>query len=162
MLMNRPDVYTPGYALDTFEYSKSDQAKYIALGVASAACLITARLLQPSARGVGTHEQLGLPPCAFLYLTSIPCPGCGLTTSFAYAARLNFYDAFITQPFGPILFCLMALSVPLTLYLIYSRIPCSKLRRPARLNRALPVMITLYLLSWLYKIIAMKWLFPPS
>jgi hypothetical protein len=43
--------------------------------------------LEPNARGYGTHEQLGLPPCTFLTLTGIRCPSCGMTTSFAYAVR---------------------------------------------------------------------------
>jgi hypothetical protein len=160
--MNQTDSCSPRDALDTYEYSKSDQVKSIALGLASSACLITARLLQPSPRGVGTHEQLGLPPCAFLYLTGIPCPSCGLTTSFAHAARLNFYEAFIVQPFGPILFCLMALSVPLSFYMIYSRISYAKLIDSAKSKLAINALVALYLLSWLYKIVAMKWLFPPG
>ena len=31
----------------------------------------------------GSHTQVGLPPCAFYAATQYPCPGCGLTTSFA-------------------------------------------------------------------------------
>ena len=32
---------------------------------------------------MGTHQQLGLPPCNFVTLTGYPCPACGMTTSFA-------------------------------------------------------------------------------
>jgi hypothetical protein len=31
---------------------------------------------------MGTHQQLGLPPCTFQEMAQIPCPSCGMTTSF--------------------------------------------------------------------------------
>jgi Protein of unknown function (DUF2752) len=31
---------------------------------------------------LGTHQQLGLPPCSFKTLAGVPCPSCGMTTSF--------------------------------------------------------------------------------
>jgi hypothetical protein len=43
--------------------------------------------LEPSSTGLGTHQQLGLPPCSFRLLLGIRCPGCGMTTSWAYFVR---------------------------------------------------------------------------
>jgi hypothetical protein len=37
--------------------------------------------------GRGTHQQFGLPPCVILTLTKLPCPTCGMTTSFAHFVR---------------------------------------------------------------------------
>jgi hypothetical protein len=31
----------------------------------------------------GTHRQLGLPPCAMMLITGLPCPSCGMTTSIS-------------------------------------------------------------------------------
>lgn len=54
--------------------------------------IITAATLSPynedgTPRRNGTHLQLGLPPCGFMTLTKTPCPGCGMTTAFAFVVR---------------------------------------------------------------------------
>lgn len=74
--------------------------------------LATAGLLEPDARGFGTHVQLGLPPCGFLALTGAPCPGCGLTTAFAHAVRGDLALAASANPFGLLLFALVCVMVP--------------------------------------------------
>jgi hypothetical protein len=38
-------------------------------------------------RKMGTHQQLGLPPCTFNEMTGVPCPSCGMTTSFTLLMR---------------------------------------------------------------------------
>lgn len=68
-------------------------------GVGLLALLVTARWLTPDARGLGTHEQLGLPPCGFYLWYGLPCPSCGMTTSWAWLARGELVQA-ARQHFG--------------------------------------------------------------
>src|SRR5215467_13894008 len=110
-------------------FTRQDQFLYSLFAGSSAAILLIGRFLRPSAEGVGTHQQLGLPPCAFLHFTGIPCPSCGLTTSVAHAARFHFYQSITTQPFGLVVFIFAVLSVPLSIYFIRRRVPRSKFNR---------------------------------
>lgn len=59
--------------------------------------------LSPAAAGVGTHEQLGLPPCPFHWLTGYPCPACGLTTSWCYLSHGEWAAAWRTHLLGPLI-----------------------------------------------------------
>lgn len=77
------------------------------------AVVITAAMLTPNPAGHGTHTQLGLPPCGFLVFTGYPCPGCGLTTSFAYMVRVNLLGAWLANPFGIVLFLCTFAMIPL-------------------------------------------------
>lgn len=130
--------------------------QYLALLLLASAVLVVARFLPPSPRGVGTHQQLGLPPCYFLKLTGLPCPSCGLTTSFAHAAKWHFYEALLAQPFGLFAFCLTVLLIPLSVYLMYTQVPWGRLIRARRANTVVYTLLALYLLGWVYKIIAMS------
>ena len=38
--------------------------------------------------------------CAFITLTGLPCPQCGMTRAFVHAARLHFVQAFFYSPGG--------------------------------------------------------------
>jgi hypothetical protein len=137
------------------DWSRAERAQYGAWLVVAGVVLAVARYLQPDGRGYGTHEQLGLPTCTFLALTGIPCPSCGLTTSFAHAAHGHFYAALVAQPFGLLAFWLTLLSIPATLYLLHRRIAFASLLRARAANRSGVVLLALYLLSWIYKIVVM-------
>jgi len=141
-------------------FSHNDLFIYSALITAASLVLIISRTLRPSPNGWGTHEQLGLPACMFLKLTGFPCPGCGLTTSFAHAARLNFYDAFLAQPFGLIAFCLTLLSIPFMLFLMHRRIGWMDILYARITNLSFYWLLAIYLGSWIYKIAAIKLLTP--
>ena len=49
--------------------------------------------LKPEQAGLGTHRQLGLPACASLEKTGVPCPTCGMTTALANLARGRIIEA---------------------------------------------------------------------
>jgi hypothetical protein len=78
------------------------------------ACLLVlfvlGALVEPAPEGHGTHTQLGLPPCPAMNWLGVPCPGCGVTTSVALAARGSVRAAFLTQPIG------LAVALGLALY----------------------------------------------
>jgi len=55
-----------------------------------------------------THRQLGLPPCTFYDYTGLPCPSCGMTTSFALLVRGDVGPSLKANAVGTLLavFCL--------------------------------------------------------
>lgn len=58
------------------------------VGALILACpLVIATQLRPAISGLGTHQQLGLPPCTARMLWGIRCPACGMTTSWTHLVR---------------------------------------------------------------------------
>jgi len=85
---------------------KSERARRLhALGVsiASIALLSLAFLLTPTADGIGTHTQLGLPVCGWILAADLPCPTCGMTTAWSHTVRGELPSAFMAQPMGMLL-----------------------------------------------------------
>ena len=76
-----------------------------ALGVAIG-CLIPLLLavrLHPSPTGVATHTEMGFQQCRMLQVTGIPCPSCGMTTSWSWLVRGNVVASLYVQPMGTVL-----------------------------------------------------------
>jgi hypothetical protein len=46
--------------------------------------LAIAMRLSPNPAGMGTHQQLGLPPCTSVMWWGVRCPACGMTTSWSH------------------------------------------------------------------------------
>jgi hypothetical protein len=57
---------------------------------------------------MASHTQLGLLPCTFYVLTKLPCPSCGMTTSFALLMRGDLLNSLRANAVGTLLavFCL--------------------------------------------------------
>lgn len=109
--------------------------------------------MQPDRHGVGTHRQLGLPPCSLVQVAGIPCPTCGMTTAFAHLVRGRAASAFLTQPFAFLLAVAVVLCVPLSLQVLWTaktwRINWYRLSP----NRVASAILVLFLLSWGYKVL---------
>jgi hypothetical protein len=119
------------------------------------ALLAIARALHPDPSGRGTHVQLGLPPCAFLQLTHLPCPACGLTTAFAHMARLQITQAFAAHALGPLLFALTLASVPLSLWGCATGSPFTDTIERLRLARLAVIIAAALAVSWLLRLAAL-------
>jgi hypothetical protein len=92
--------------IDAIPLETQDRIVGAALFLPTAAVLTIATQLTPSPTGYGTHLQLGLGSCSFLRLFGIPCPMCGMTTTFAHLAHFHLWAGTANQPFGLVLFLL--------------------------------------------------------
>lgn len=89
-----------------------------------------ARYLEPSGQGLGTHQQLGLPPCSFRVMFGIRCPSCGMTTSWAYFVRFQWPESAAVNVGGFLLAVLAAVTVALAARLIRTgRVPKASTQR---------------------------------
>jgi hypothetical protein len=129
------------------------------VAVGAAAVLGLAAFLTPAAEGLGTHEQLSLPGCGWVTVADLPCPTCGMTTSFAHAADGNLLASARTQPLGFVLALATAMAFLLGIYVVITG---------STVHRALGRMLTarfvwavgaFALMSWGYKVLTYKgWL----
>lgn len=81
------------------------------VALVASAVLTIAWILVPSDAGVGTHRQLGMPPCNWIVAANMPCPTCGMTTAFSHAAHGDLPSSFQTQPMGAVLAVVTAATV---------------------------------------------------
>lgn len=137
--------------------ARDDRLFWAAVGAAALAVLGLARFLQPDPSGLGTHTQLGLPPCLFLLLTSLPCPACGLTTAFAHMARLQPMAALRAHMLGVPLFALTVLAVPLSVCACACGWPAIAVLERLRVGRLAVIIAVAALLHWIARLAAVLW-----
>lgn len=75
----------------------------IVFGAVPLVLLGTAAFLTPNPAGLGTHQQLGLPPCSMRMLAGIRCPSCGMTTSWSRLMHGQVPGAFAANTGGVLL-----------------------------------------------------------
>ena len=59
-----------------------------------------------------THTQLGLPECNFQRLTKLPCPSCGMSTSFALFVRGDLGNSLCANAVGTLLAAFLVVLFP--------------------------------------------------
>jgi hypothetical protein len=81
----------------------------VLLGVFAVARWLNPYNADGSPRTLATHQQLGLPPCNFYFVTGLPCPACGMTTSFALLMHGDLRNSLRANAVGTLLagFCLL-------------------------------------------------------
>lgn len=101
-----------GYPSDRFRW-------YVRLPLVGGGCILlgllaTAAALEPSSRGFGTHQQLGLAQCSMLSFTGgrLRCPSCGMTTSWAHMMRGQVLGALRANVGGALLAAAAMISGP--------------------------------------------------
>ncbi len=129
---------------------------YLIIIVVFFAVVLVGLSLTPSSCGIGTHEELGLPPCGFLIITGYPCPSCGLTTAFTLILHGRVTDAFLVQPFGVMLFLVFFIAAGLSVAALLLRLPFSAVLDSRHLDRIQMILLVSMILAWIYKIYIMR------
>lgn len=123
-----------------------------AWGLFLASGFAVATSLEPDPRGYGTHQRLGLPPCTTRALFGVPCPSCGMTTSFANFVRGRFLHAARANASGLLLAAVCAVQLP-WIAVSVARGRLVGVRRPDRLALAVALPLAAFCLAeWLLRL----------
>ncbi len=133
--------------------------------IGAVAILALAAWLEPDSTGFGTHTQLGFAECVIMDRLSMPCPMCGMTTTFALMADLRPLQAIKNQPFGFILF-LSTVGIAVVSAVEIAK-PRSLWPKLSRLTHGLEVKVvgTFFIsmmIAWAYKVVQIQIFLYPS
>jgi hypothetical protein len=150
MSLTIPTIYTPRFRSVQLSWVHRLLAALVAIGALTV--LGIASVLTPNPSGVGTHMGLHLPECGWLERFGIPCPGCGMTTSFSYMVRGNVAASFYVQPMGATLCILTAMAFWTALYIAVTGKPALRLLRFVPTGYYLLPLMFLGVAAWGWKI----------
>lgn len=124
----------------------------LAVSLACLAVLITAVMISPDPGGTSTHLKLGLAECQFLRTSNLPCPSCGMTTSFAWFVRGNLPASLYVQPMGTFLALVAAITFWAALYIAATGKPVYRLMRGLPSSYYVIVPVGIGIAAWAWKI----------
>ncbi|QDT45510.1 hypothetical protein Pan241w_56350 [Gimesia alba] len=76
---------------------------------------------KPDPRGFGTHQRLGFAPCVIRNQLSIPCPSCGMTTSFSHFVRGQIRQSAQANTSGLVLAIVCLVMIPWSWISVYRK-----------------------------------------
>ncbi len=150
MLAEVPFIYSP--RIEPVTLSTAGRAAALLVSLGCLTLLLIALHLKPSPTGTGTHTALGLADCAFLKSTGIPCPSCGMTTSFSWFARGNLVASFYIQPMGTVIAVLAVIAFWTGLYIAVSGRAAHRLALFIRARYYVLPLISFAIIAWAWKI----------
>jgi hypothetical protein len=115
--------------------------------------LILAHHLTPSPTGVETHLQMQFQRCEFLQRTGLPCPTCGMTTSFSHFAHGNWLASFYVQPMGFLLALACGACFWACLHMALTGAPLHHLLRQVKMVRFIVIFMGFGIAAWGWKIL---------
>lgn len=145
-----PAIYSPQHHSAQLDFASRFGAASLAMGCLGV--LLIAAWLQPSPTGMATHLGLRMQRCGFLEQTGIPCPSCGMTTSFAHFARGNLAASFYVQPMGCLLATLTAATFWIAFYIALTGRPATRLLRVIPARYYLVPFLVFGVAAWIWKI----------
>jgi hypothetical protein len=150
MSLSVPAIYAPRAAPVRLTTGNRLIALLVLVGCAT--MLGVAVRLTPSSAGVGTHEELGLTSCQFLYRTGLPCPSCGMTTSVSHFVRGNIAASIYVQPMGAMIAFATVAAFWVALYMVVTGRPALRLMQIIPARYYVVPLLTLAVAAWGWKI----------
>ncbi|MEQ1828397.1 MAG: DUF2752 domain-containing protein [Pirellula sp.] len=150
--MQEPPPYISQLHHHSVGFSESERFGLIMFAAILLGLLSVAAWLSPSPTGMGTHQQLGLPPCTMSYVLGIRCPGCGMTTSWAHTLNGDLASGLRSNCSGVMLCFLAMWMVPCLLWLAIRGRP-SRSRWVSRSTLVLMIgIVSISVIEWLIRL----------
>ncbi len=145
--------------MEVLKASKESRLYAVLIFAGVSAVFLAALWVTPSESGVGTHHQLGLPTCGWIVAADLPCPTCGMTTSFSHAVRGQFFQSLFAQPFGLVLAIITLFMGAISLFTAVTGHSLALIWMPFCSRKYIILLGTLALLAWGFKILAYRGVF---
>lgn len=136
--------------------SGAEMLLYVFFIAGCSAVLFIATSLRPDPHGLGTHQEMGFPPCSMIQWFDTPCAFCGMTTCFTLCAGGHWLTAFATQPFGVVLYLLTVVLFVSSAYGLTRRFSWMEWISERAIIRTTTGLLIMMLAGWIYKIIIYK------